>query len=134
MKSFEVKGFKREVVGKLGHFAMLKALGPQSTNVDDMHSISQVGLSQDYVSFMMDDMGFWESNVCHESKSILVKDIMHPVKENIDENASFDMAVKTILKFHALSLPVTRGREVVGVLRLTELFKEVTRTIKEMEC
>ena len=125
---------KREVVGKLGHLAILKALGPHTVNVSDMHSVSQSGLSHEFLNFMMDDMGFWESNICRESKVIMVKDIMHPVKECIDINDTIQAGIQKIIKWNALSIPVTDGKKVVGVLRLTELFQETTRSIVEMEC
>ena len=56
---------------------------------------------------------------------------MRPVTESIDENASLCEAIHKIVILQTLSILVKRGREVIGLLRLSDLFDEIARQMKE---
>jgi hypothetical protein len=51
--------------------------------------------------------------------------------EFVDQDVNLDRAVHQIIMGHRQSLLVTSGERVVGVLRLTDVFKEVTARIKQ---
>jgi hypothetical protein len=51
---------------------------------------------------------------------------MIPVTESIDENALLTEAIHRIVLWQTLSILVTRGGEVVGILRLSDLFDEIS--------
>ena len=62
-----------------------------------------------------------------------VKDIMYTPAEGeyVSEHAMLDTAIHQLVVGHHHSLLVTRGEEIVGVLRLTDVFREVCLRIKE---
>ena len=62
-------------------------------------------------------------------KTIKMKDVMRPVKEHIDVNDSINEAMHKIIMWQMLSVLVTKGDTVVGILRLSDLFDEVSRNI-----
>jgi len=116
------------IVGKVGQLAFLKALEPKYDNVGDLGALSRAGLSADFISSMMENLKLWQESIFDISQrahSTKVKDIMHPVTESIDEDAPLNEAVHKIVMYQTLSLLVTRGKKVVGILRLSDLFNEI---------
>ncbi len=53
--------------------------------------------------------------------------------EFIDQEASLEIAVLQLVTGHHLSLLVTRGKKIAGVLRLTDVFAAIFHTMKECE-
>ena len=53
--------------------------------------------------------------------------------EYVDENTSMNTAVHQLIAGHYLSLLVTRGKDIVGVLRLSDTFAAVFHAMKEKE-
>ncbi|MEW6744446.1 MAG: CBS domain-containing protein [Planctomycetota bacterium] len=121
------------IVGKLGHLAFLSALEPRYDEMGDLKTLSRVGMSAEFITSMMDSLRLWKEEVntyVRRARNTKVKDAMHPVTENIDENATIGEAIHRILMYQTLSLLVTRGDRVVGILRLSDLFSAVTGLIK----
>ena len=56
-----------------------------------------------------------------------------PKGEYVDENATLEMALHQLTAESNLSLLVTRKSEIVGVLRLADVFAAVYHTMKESE-
>ena len=54
---------------------------------------------------------------------------MVPIGESIDEDALLTEAIHQMVLMHALSIPVTRHGEVVGILRQSDVFEEVADII-----
>ena len=122
-----------KVIGKIGQLAFLKALEPKYNLLGDLGKLSRVGVSQDFISSMMEHFRFFQdslTDLCKRGQTIMVKDVMHPLTENIDENDSLSEAIHMIVILQTLSLMVTRENEVVGLLRLSDLFEEVTKQVK----
>jgi hypothetical protein len=51
----------------------------------------------------------------------------------VDQNTSLDMALHQLTAGSNLSLLVTRGADIVGVLRLADVFAAVFHAMKEVE-
>ena len=62
---------------------------------------------------------------------IRVREFMHNVSadECIDENATLDEAIHILVMGHHQSLLVTRGDDIVGILRLTDVFSAVFQSL-----
>ncbi len=124
---------QQNVVGKLGHLGFLKALEPKYDKLGDLQMLSRSGMSEEFLSSMMKSLSMWQdslSDICRRARSKKVKDVMRPVTENIDEDASLSEAIHKFLMYETLSLLVIRGTKVVGIIRLSDLFDEVARNIK----
>ena len=122
-----------EVVGKLGHLGFLKALEPRYNAMGDLKTLSRVGLSTEFISSMMGHMALWTDSfedLCQRARSTRVEDVMRPVTEGISEDATLPEALHSIIVCQSLSLLVTRGSDVVGILRLSDLFSAVTEAIR----
>jgi len=124
------------VIGKIGHLGFLKALEPKYNVLGDMGKLSQVGLNAEFINSMMDNFHFFQDelcDLCKRARHINVVDVMHPVTESIDENASLSEAIHNMVMWSTLSVLVTRGKDIVGLLRLSDVFQEVADFMKK-EC
>ncbi len=123
-----------KIVGKIGQLAFLKALQPQRDILRDTSKLASAGVSEQFMSSVMDHYRFFQDNLsdlCLRASNLKVKDVMHPVSESIDENASLGEAITKIIQWECLSVLVTRGTEVVGLLRLSDLCQEIADYMKD---
>ena len=70
--------------------------------------------------------------MCTKAANIKVKDFMHTPTEGeyVEEKTSLCDAIHQFVMGHHQSLLVTRDGVIVGILRLTDVFKEVFQMIK----
>ena len=124
---------KKRIVGKIGQLALLRALEPRYSVIGDLESLSAVGITEEFVSSMMEHYRFFQEDLrdlCAQTSRLLVKEVMRPVKQSIDENATLPEAIHKIVMWQTLSILVTRGTEVVGLLRLSDLSDEIAAELK----
>ncbi|MFH1572993.1 MAG: CBS domain-containing protein [Acidobacteriota bacterium] len=124
---------KKNVVGKIGQLAFLKALEPKYNVVGDLEKLARAGVSSELISSMMDHYRLFQDNLsdlCRRSSSMKVQDVMHPVTEGIDENAPLSEAIHQLVVGQTLSVLVTRGGKIAGLLRLSDLFDVMAEYVK----
>ncbi len=125
-----------KITGKLGHHGFLAALEPKYGILGNIDRLSRSGISTESMSSMMDDLGFWEEKLeiaCKRARHIKVKDVMIPMEESIDENSSLTEAIHRMIMWQILSIIVTRGNQVVGILRLSDIFSVIAECIKSSD-
>ena len=118
-----------QFIGKIGQLAFLKALEPKYEMIGDLGKLSQVNLSSEFVASMMEHFRFFNDNLmvlCQRARTMKVKDIMHPLTDSIDIEAPLREAVSMIVLHQELSLLVTEKGKVVGLLRLSDVFDEIS--------
>ncbi len=121
------------VVGKLTHMAVLISLGGTSLGTDDIESLRRVNLSDEFIDSVIGGSRPARpalSRLCEQAARIRVSDAMVLVNATIDEEASLSEAVSEMVEAGAESMIVTRNHEVVGVLRLSDVFEEVADLIR----
>ena len=126
---------KGKIIGKLGHLGFLKALEPKYHEMVDFDKLSNAGLSSEFVESMMENLSLWNDlffDLGRQAKKIRVGEVMHPISESIDENASLLEALHKMIMWQALSIPVTKGANVVGLIRQADLYREITSYIKQL--
>jgi CBS domain-containing protein len=117
-----------KIIGKIGHLAFLKALEPKYRKLNDLERLAQANLSEDFINTMMENFNLWTGDfydLCSRVNSVQVKDIMKQVDERIDENATIVEAMHKIIMWQTLSILVNRGDEVVGIIRLSDIYNEL---------
>ncbi len=125
-----------KVVGKIGQMTFLRALEPQHNILTDMSKLSGAGVSEQFIASVTDHYKFFQDdlhNLCSRARHIKVKDIMHPIAEHIDEDATLSEAIYNFVRWDTLSILVTRGRETVGLLRLSDLTQETADYMKAID-
>lgn len=116
---------ERRVIGQMGHLDFLSALEHQYRLLGDPDTLSRAGVSAELVDSSTDYLGFWQGSlpdICKRARSIKVTDLMHPITESISEDAPLSEAIHKIVMWQGMRILVTRGSEVIGVLRLADLF------------
>lgn len=120
------------IVGKLGHLGFLRALEPKYKVMGDLDMLSKAGLNPEFIGAMMKDFGLWQDelvNVRSRSKEIKMKEVMRKPGEHIDINATMNEAIHKIVMYQMLSIMVTQNDIVVGLVRLSDVYDELSRNI-----
>ncbi len=127
-----------QVIGKVSLLDILKALEPKYEKIDDQKSLSRVGLSGEFMKSMAAKYKLWDEpleDLCKKASKIIVKNIMRfPTEgEFVEAGASLNEGIHQIVMGRRQSLLVTKGQEIVGVLRLTDIFREIGKRIQDCD-
>ncbi len=122
------------VVGKLSQLDVIRALEPKYSKIDNPKSLTRFGFSQDYLQYTFKEHNLWEKaldDLCEKAVKIIVKNIMYTPAEGeyVQENTSLNAAIHQLIMGRHQSLLVTRGADIVGVLRLSDVFKKISDKI-----
>jgi CBS domain-containing protein len=123
------------IVGKLSQHDVIKALEPNYRKVEELKSMDRFGLSPELLKSMLEQYRLWDrplESICQTAANQKVKEIMYSPSEReyIAEDASMDEAIHRLVIGQHQSLLVTRGPDISGILRLTDVFVLVSRTMK----
>lgn len=129
---------QKRIIGKVSQMDILRALEPKYEKLGLSTSLSRFGLSRQFQKTMMEQLRFWDkplNDIGRKAGRLKVKEFMYTPTEGeyVQENASLDEAVNQLIMGHHQSLLVTRDKEIVGILRLTDVFMEIVRVIKASE-
>lgn len=126
----------QNVIGQLGHLEFLKALEPKYGMFGNLEVLSKADLSTDFITSMMENYCILQdslSNLCRTAMSVKVQKIMRSVSDSIDENAPLTEAIHKMVMWQSMRILVTRLGKVVGILRLADLFAEVSSCIDQLK-
>jgi len=126
---------ENKIVGKVSQLDILRSLEPKYDEMTDSSFRTRFGLSQNFIRSMIDQYKLWDlplSDICRKAAQHTVKSFMYKPGDGelVEEDASLDAAVHQLVMGHHQSLLVTRGEEIIGILRLTDVFKEICQVIK----
>jgi len=124
-----------KIVGKLSQLDGLKSLEPKYEDVFNPEGMDRFGINQEYIRKMIRELGLLKpplDDICRLAAAVKVKNIMHTPTEGefISETASLGEAVLLLVVGCHQSLLVTRGKEIVGILRLTDVFEKISDLIE----
>ena len=71
-------------------------------------------------------------DICRKGGLIKVENLMQTPTpgEFIEEDASLNIAIHQLVRGSHMALLVTRGKDIVGILRLTDVFAAIFHTMK----
>jgi len=129
---------KQQVIGKISQLDILKALEPKYEQIKDSHSISRFGYSPRFLKNMLEQFSLWDKplrDICKKAGRLKAGEFMYTPTEGeyIRQDATLDEAIHQLVMGHHQSLLVTREKEIVGILRVTDVFREICDTIKACE-
>ncbi len=128
-----VRDKQGRIVGKLGHYAVLRALLLKEDRLFADPRLHRAGVSDDMLEISRSRLNVLQENLnlyCERVSNAKVRDIMDTFTLQIDENAPILEAIKMFVDKQTLSLLVTRNREIVGILRISDLFDEIAGFMK----
>ena len=123
------------VMGKLSHVALLKSLEPGYAVLGDVKKQVGLGQSAEFLKSTMDRYDLWKGSLdelCRKAVNVKLGDIVaYPAaSEVIDQNASLSNGMHQLIMGRYQSLLVTSKGDIVGILKLTDVFLEACRRIK----
>jgi CBS domain-containing protein len=129
---------KKQVIGKLGQLDVLRALEPKDEVLGEFKDLSQFGFSSNFVHKLRRQKRLKAAplkDLCSQASKLKVENFMQTPSEGefIEQEASLEMAVMQLVMGHHISLLVTRDKEIIGILRMTDAFAAVFHTMKECE-
>ena len=123
------------IIGKVSQLDILSALDPKYGEMGEGKSISKAGFSPSFLKDMLEQYSILSKSVeevCRRAANVKVSKIMYSPSEGeyVDENARMREAIHQFVMGHHQSLLVTRGDKIIGILRLTDVFKEIFHIMK----
>ena len=127
-----------EIVGKISQLDVLRVMEPKGKPIGTSGALSRFGVSSGYLRPMFDQCKFWEKplmDICKQAGKLKVRRLIHvPLAgEFVEADASLAEAIHQLALEHHQSLLVTRHGKIVGVLRQSDIFKEVFETLAACE-
>jgi CBS domain-containing protein len=124
-----------KVVSKMTMKNILVAFEPNYGKVEGTGVLERSGFSPDLIRSMLEDNALWAKPlefVRERATQLKVGDFIQTLSkgEYIDENATLGEAAHQLIVYPFHSLLVTSGDEVVGILRLSDVFTKICEIIK----
>ena len=128
----------KKIVGKLSQLDILRGLEPkyrEATAQDGRMMAS--GCSQEFLRSMVRQFALWDKplkDICKKGTQMHAKDCMYVPEpgEYVMEDDSMDVGMHQLVMGRHQSLLVTNKRnEIVGILRLVDVFKKIADAMKE---
>jgi len=128
----------KNIIGKINQTDLLRALEPKYQKMGDAKSLSKAGFSPEFLKSIQEKFSLWDypiRDISSKAVKTKAKNIMHTLSESeyINEDAPIDETVHHLVMGNHQSLVVTKNNKVVGVVRLTDIIKEVFSIIKSSE-
>ncbi len=126
-----------KIIGKLGQLDILKSLEPKYFEMQDRPGMKGLGFSKQFMKSMLENFRLLDGameNICKKAGETKVsKFIITPIEgEFVDMDASINEAIhQLVLGQHQSLLVTSKGGDIVGILRLTDLFTIICQSMHE---
>jgi hypothetical protein len=132
-----VRNESGEIIGKLHHFAFLRALVPDRKAMATRELMDRAGVGDDLRESSMQMLDLLTADlldVCERLRHMGVREVCSAITTSVDENTLLLDATARFLQHQTLSLLVTRRGRTVGILRLSDFIDELSRQAAEGDC
>ncbi len=125
------------VIGKITQLSLLSALEPRYAEMaPNQNGLARYGFSKKFMKNIMESYKLWDApleDICRKASDKKISSFMHTLTEDeyVEEEATLDEAIHQLVFGHHQSLLVTRGDDITGILRLTDVFEAIFHMIKE---
>ncbi|MBS1262229.1 MAG: hypothetical protein MAG453_01571 [Calditrichaeota bacterium] len=133
-RSVLVRDRRGRYVGKVGQRAILRALVPQSRELFSGDLLDQAGVSEEMKHISMQRLELLRQDldeICARAAFHEVDNLLMSVPESVDVDAPISEVIRAFSERDILSLLVTEDERVIGVLRMEDLFGELSRRVLE---
>ncbi|MBF0200728.1 MAG: CBS domain-containing protein [Desulfamplus sp.] len=123
------KGNKK-VLGKISQMDIIRSLEPKYGHMGDSNAVSRFGFSPRFMQSILDQHRLWNEpmrDLCRHIAKVKAVDVMYKLTEGeyVNEKSTLREAVHQLIMGQHQALLVSREEEIVGVLRLTDVFMEI---------
>jgi len=118
------------LVGKLNIWDVLNGIEPRYRELAYPRETPPQGFGSEFIRSMLETYGLWRkplSELCSKASAMSVREFMHIPSEGeyVEEEATLDQAIHQLVMGHYQSLLVTREDSIIGILRLSDVFKAI---------
>ena len=126
---------QKKIAGKISQIDILRALEPKYDDIMRSDTFARMGLSPMYQKSLLEQYTLWNkplNDICRKAAELKVHRFMQTPTEGeyVDENASLDAAIHQLIMGKHQSLLATCKTDIVGILRLIDVFMEIVDNIK----
>ncbi len=130
-----VRNKSGKIIGILSEMDVLRSLEPRYNQIDDLKNVSGFGLSAEFMRSMMTKYDLWKApldDLCRKAADHNVKDLISAPADAdfVEADASLNQAAHQLIVGCRQMLLVTSGQEIIGVIRLSEIFNEIVEKLK----
>lgn len=128
-----------QVIGKISQLRALKAIEGDHDFHDEVEEMRKFNFSEAYISQLRDRFRsrkiLIEETTLRETAAKKVEEFMQAPTpgEYVSEDCSLDTAIHKLVAGTHLSLLVTRKKEIVGILRISDVFAAVFHEMATLE-
>jgi CBS domain-containing protein len=120
----------KKVIGKLSQLDALRALEPKYEEIGRGEGLHRLGISKKFMDTMLEKFGLFEqpfTEICTQACAKNVKRFMSSFSEGeyVNGDDTMDKAIHQFVLSNHQSLLVVEDKEIVGILRLTDVFAAV---------
>ena len=131
-----ILGKNKRVIGKLSQFDFLRSLEPGGAHAGSLEDIDKFGFSAKATALQREQYRLQEvplEEIFQDAAKLKVEEFMQTPSESeyVDANTSLHTAIHQMITDPNLSLLVVDNKEIVGVLRLSDVFAAVFHTMKK---
>ena len=125
----------QQVIGKISQIDALKALEPKYNDIQgEAHGSGFSHFSKYFLKSMQEQFRLFDKpldQICKKAAELKVKDFMQKMTEGdfLDADATLDEAIHMLIMGNNQSLLVTRDSQIIGILRLTDVFAAVFQSM-----
>lgn len=125
----------KKIVGKVGQLDVLKALEPKYFEMRERQGMTGLGFSKQFMKSMLENFRLLDGameNLCRKAGETMVSKIMvRPTEgECVEVDASLNEAIHLLVMGQHQSLLVTdHDNDIIGILRLTDIFTTVCQAM-----
>jgi CBS domain-containing protein len=128
-----------KVVGKISQLRLLKALETGNGNKEEIDELIKFKFGEPYIEEQREKIRLDIKLLTDEALAVAserkVETFMQQLTpgEYVNESSSLDMAIHKLVAGTHLSLLVTRNEEIVGILRMSDVFAVAFQAMKKMK-
>lgn len=125
----------KRVIGKVSQMDILRALEPKYDEIQSKSGLTRYGFSKKFMKSMLEYYHLFDDpfeKICFKVGTRSVTQFMSTFSEGeyIEKNATLSEAIHQLILGHRQSLLVIQKKDIVGILRLTDVFAAVFHTMK----
>jgi CBS domain-containing protein len=128
----------KKVLGKISQHDVLHALEPKYKEMGPTSKAAHFGFSNKFLHELQEQFSLMDApleTICSDAVDLKVETFMATLTEGeyVDSDAPLSTAVHQLVMGHHQSLLVRDGNDVVGILRLTDVFAAILQVMKECD-
>lgn len=127
---------QNKVVGKVSQLDVLKSLEPKYSDMLKGNGLHRFGFTNNFLKSIVKDYRLFDTplkDLCQKAGEKNVKNFMSQLTEGeyVAADATLDIAINQFVLGHHQSLLVTENSEIIGILRLSDVFTEIHKAMIE---